>query len=209
MGKFIDETGNTYNLWKVKEFSCFKNGNAVWKCECLSCGKIKDVSGFSLRMGNSSGCRNCVQKLNKGESNFNNLYIGYLRGAKNRNLSFEIEKKYFKEITQQNCYYCGIEPHQIINNKNRNGIYVYNGIDRKDNAVGYTVENCVPCCKICNFAKKQMGEQEFYSWIDRVYHHIHRNDNIATNPEELNIQVSLPVYEELEFLPTMELLEVI
>lgn len=41
---------------------------------------------------------------------------------------------------------------------------IYNGIDRIDNAKGYTIENSVTCCKRCNFAKRNMSYDEFISW---------------------------------------------
>jgi hypothetical protein len=56
------------------------------------------------------------------------------------------------------CFYCG-----------HSEIYGVNGVDRKDNAVGYTLENSVPCCATCNFAKRQMTVAEFIAWVDRVH----------------------------------------
>ncbi|MGJ4945153.1 HNH endonuclease signature motif containing protein [Bradyrhizobium sp. HKCCYLS1011] len=50
--------------------------------------------------------------------------------------------------------------------------YVCNGIDRKDNGQGYTIENCVPCCSVCNHAKHTMGYEQFIMWISRAYHHV-------------------------------------
>ena len=44
-----------------------------------------------------------------------------------------------------------------------------NGIDRLDSAFGYTLENCVPCCKYCNTAKNTMLVSDFLSWVSRVY----------------------------------------
>jgi 5-methylcytosine-specific restriction endonuclease McrA len=37
----------------------------------------------------------------------------------------------------------------------------HNGIDRKNNSLEYTLENCVPCCRQCNFAKQGLSEIEF------------------------------------------------
>ena len=50
-----------------------------------------------------------------------------------------------------------------------NGIYIYNGIDRIDNNKGYTIDNIVPCCHICNQAKSSFTLQEFQDWIEKVY----------------------------------------
>lgn len=53
------------------------------------------------------------------------------------------------------CSYCGIKEKL--------------GIDRVDNSVGYTKENSVPCCKLCNFMKKAMSRNDFLSRIKKIY----------------------------------------
>ena len=66
------------------------------------------------------------------------------------------------EIIKSPCHYCGIEPNWP------NGRV---GIDRTDNAVGYTFENCAPCCFTCNSAKGIMGKEKFREWIKRIHEH--------------------------------------
>jgi hypothetical protein len=77
-----------------------------------------------------------------------------------------------------NCFYCNSLPNNVFNRaktdkkasiKAKNeGNYIYNGIDRIDNSKGHTIDNIVPCCKYCNFAKSNLNIKEFYEWIDRV-----------------------------------------
>lgn len=43
-----------------------------------------------------------------------------------------------------------------------------NGIDRVDSSIGYTIQNSVPCCKICNYAKHNLTLEEFTLWLDRL-----------------------------------------
>ena len=38
-----------------------------------------------------------------------------------------------------------------------------------DNEKGYTFDNVVPCCSICNYAKKSMSKEQFLQWIKRIY----------------------------------------
>ncbi|MEW6238393.1 MAG: hypothetical protein AB1656_23665 [Candidatus Omnitrophota bacterium] len=59
----------------------------------------------------------------------------------------------FISISQQNCHYC-----------DKSGP---NGIDRFDNIKGYTKENCVPCCKHCNYVKGNLSIEDFETWRDR------------------------------------------
>jgi len=42
------------------------------------------------------------------------------------------------------------------------------GVDRVDNTKGYTKENCVPCCKICNRLKSDLTKEEFEEYQKRV-----------------------------------------
>ena len=44
----------------------------------------------------------------------------------------------------------------------------YSGIDRIDNAAGYTEGNVVACCRICNRAKETLSVQEFAEWASRL-----------------------------------------
>ena len=48
------------------------------------------------------------------------------------------------------------------------GGYTYNGIDRKDNNLGYEKANCVPCCKRCNQMKNDMTMDEFINQIINI-----------------------------------------
>lgn len=45
------------------------------------------------------------------------------------------------------------------------------GIDRLNNDKGYTVENIVSCCSICNKAKSNLTMEEFLAWIERIKIH--------------------------------------
>lgn len=43
-----------------------------------------------------------------------------------------------------------------------------NGIDRRDSSLGYTLENCLPACGVCNKAKLDYTEEEFLVWTNRL-----------------------------------------
>jgi len=94
-----------------------------------------------------------------GEESFNALYSRYKKQSKD--LPFALTKDEFKKLTQQNCYYCGVEPQQEQNN----GTYLYNGLDRLDNNLGYIANNVVACCKTCNRAKHALDAIQFKSWL--------------------------------------------
>lgn len=44
-------------------------------------------------------------------------------------------------------------------------------LDRIDSRIGYTLENCTPCCKLCNTMKWDLSIQDFYSHIDKIHNY--------------------------------------
>ena len=82
-------------------------------------------------------------------------FLHYRRGAKARNYPFYLSLEQFSQFWKKNCYYCGVSIENI-------------GIDRLDNKIGYTFENVVACCKVCNKMKNTMGVQEFMSQCKKI-----------------------------------------
>lgn len=80
----------------------------------------------------------------------------YKTSAKKRGYSWELSNDLAQELFEKKCYYCGQPPTPL------------NGIDRVNNNYGYTVDNSVPCCKKCNYAKNDMSLDEWYDWLNRI-----------------------------------------
>ena len=57
---------------------------------------------------------------------------------------------------RSDCVYCSATPNHL------------NGIDRVDNDKGYTSENSVPCCKICNLMKQALTKKTFLAHVQRM-----------------------------------------
>lgn len=110
-----------------------------------------------------------INKIQYGESSFNRIYRRYKTDAKRRNLEFNIDKEKFRSLIDSNCFYCGIKPSSIQKADNNNGEYIYNGIDRKRNDVGYIEDNVVSCCSICNRMKWMMTDEEFLNKCNEIY----------------------------------------
>lgn len=146
----------------------------VWACAC-TCGVERVVSARDLISGNTKSC-GCLRvevakdknRLPDGVASFNFLHYKYRVSAKKRSLDFFLSKEEFLDLTSSPCKYCGIKPLQSVFNNKTPTPYVYNGVDRVDNKVGYIKENCVPCCYVCNLAKRSMSLAEFMAWIDRL-----------------------------------------
>lgn len=106
--------------------------------------------------------------LPKGEAAFNTLFGKYKKQANERGYLFEIEKEDFRNLVKQNCFYCGSEPKQFYKSGKHNGIFLYNGLDRVENEIGYRLDNVVPCCGKCNLAKRNVSLEDFCNWIQRI-----------------------------------------
>lgn len=167
----VDRTGQRYGrLTVIERQGSSGEGRAKWLCKC-DCGKTKTVIGKSLQAGvQSCGClKRDANALPKGEAAFNQLLIRMKIDAKRRGYKWKLTKNNVKHFTKQPCYYCGREPMQVYCTKANNGTYIYNGIDRLDNNIGYLLENVVSCCMQCNYAKRLMSVSEFRDWIQRIY----------------------------------------
>ena len=145
-----------------------KYGGTWWLCRC-DCGKEKIIEGRNLWDRRTVSCGCSRMKYKKGEAAFNIVMSGIKSSARHRGYEFKLSKEKMREIMKKPCIYCGVLPGTIRTAGKHNGSYIYNGIDRIDNSKGYIVDNCVPCCKICNFAKKGMSYSDFRNWVKKIY----------------------------------------
>jgi hypothetical protein len=105
------------------------------------------------------------------------LYTHYKNSAKRRNLEFSLTPEEFYILTSSICHYCGCAPYQKITNSvaseetKKHNMYIYNGIDRKDNKIGYILNNSLPCCGICNHMRKLLPIEDFIKQVEAIYKH--------------------------------------
>lgn len=133
-------------------------------------------------------CRPCHEKLIAVESArpprernykaeaFHNKHVAwnhYVRGAKKRGLDFALEKTAFNELIALPCFYCG---HYVAGE--------INGVDRVDNALGYTNENVVACCQTCNLAKKAQHPCEFIDKMRAIHEYVTAGEAIGSEVVE-------------------------
>ena len=123
---------------------------------CLDCGKeftkyltknnqdSKRCSGCNTTVVNQDKKRPIRQRNFKEEMNKNKVryYKEYINGALKREYEFLLNFEEFSTIVDKECFYCKHKIAQEIN-----------GIDRINNSKGYTKENTVPCCEMCNRIK--------------------------------------------------------
>jgi len=180
-----DITGQQFGRLTVLYRADENRGSSVcWICRC-ECGTERAFCSADLLDGGTTSCgcyrselnktdHGCIKHLPSGMGALGSIYSGYRHNARKRGFDFLITKEQFYDISQRNCYYCGAPPSNLANPKNCNGSFIYNGIDRIDNSEGYIVENCVPCCGMCNKAKNKYGLSEFAEWVERIAANIDR-----------------------------------
>ena len=170
-----DLTGRQFGKWQVLSFDQVVNRRARFIVRC-QCGTVRSVMGKSLQNGDSTSC-GCKQRKPRYTASCNGLRRVYRTGALKRGRSFDLTEEEFRALTSAACHYCGGEPASVFRaSKGYNGTYVCNGIDRVDNAQGYSLGNCVTCCKACNRMKYQMSDADFIAHCLKVVQHSVRVD---------------------------------
>lgn len=107
-----------------------------------------------------------------GEANRRALWNRYRRAAAKRGHEWALDYERFVALVSADCDYCGASPAQVSRAKPTfNGAFVYSGIDRQNNALGYVDGNVVSCCGTCNFAKRGLGVAEFLAHVRRICAH--------------------------------------
>lgn len=166
---FTDLIGKRFGKLIVIEYK-YTNEHKYYLCKC-DCGNETVVASNKLTGNKTKSCGCLKKKHDYGVASFNVLFSEYKKNAIKRQIVFDLTTEQFKTLVIQNCYYCGISPKQIISRKVYNGNFIHNGIDRIDSTKGYEIGNVVPCCGRCNEGKMDLSQDEFLSWIERVYKH--------------------------------------
>lgn len=120
---------------------------------CYRCSRMRTTLNIEDYIQH---CTNIVTNLGKINNNSStdmeyiictfpsSSYNKYKKSAKNRGKEFKLTKKEFNKIVNNPCYMCGVEGEGDETN----------GVDRFDNTKGYVLDNCKPCCKVCNIVKR-------------------------------------------------------
>jgi len=167
----------------------------LWKCVC-DCGNIRYNRSGDLRMGRivSCGCfrdeRNARNqehvasldpdriRINKkrkrkpkdqwkkrrydhARTEKNTWLRVYRYAAARRGLEFLLSTEQAYKLASQNCAYCEAEP--------EGKHWPHNGIDRVNNDLGYTPDNTVSCCSLCNRMKGELSSVDFVDQCGRIF----------------------------------------
>jgi 5'-deoxynucleotidase YfbR-like HD superfamily hydrolase len=152
--KHEDLTGEVFGRWAVvkpvpKNHEKY-NKHALYFCRC-ECGTERIVAAIHLRSGHSKSC-DCLRVELVSKKPFESVYNKLLYKAEKDNHTVTLSYEDYLVFTDtETCHYCGAEIYWC-KTKVRKKAEGHN-LDRKDNSLGYSIENCVVCCGDCNRTK--------------------------------------------------------
>lgn len=135
--------------------------------ECRTCNVALPTSAFTPSSASSPypRCRTCYNTAagmrrranpQRGKDTFWVRYGVAKHAATSRGLAFDLDPLEYRALWGRPCHYCGAVIDLV-------------GIDRVDNAVGYTVANTVLCCWVCNSWKMTFTMEEWRAHLTRLY----------------------------------------
>jgi len=186
--------GTKFGRWTVISYTETRGNARYWLCRC-ECGRQRNVRGALLRAGKTLSCGCLQREVRKIHRKFaadpqETSRREYLRSYKNnctqRKREWFLSSEEFYKLVFSSCFYCGENPatkyspymtkfgkvrstrSSIKEDYANQTAILVNGIDRVDNSKGYISSNCVPCCKVCNIAKRDLSQDKFIVWGKRL-----------------------------------------
>lgn len=158
-------------------------------------------------------CQSCLKKKKPYGVAFNRLKINCRKKRLTNSLSY---LDFLKFTKVKNCHYCESKVEWIKFKLGKNSSVPYN-LDRKDPSKGYSIDNCVVCCTLCNKVKNNIFSYEEFKLIGKTIKQILSNRNIGGKRPEWVIEGPpiftqereylrslIPTYEEVHFGETEE-----
>lgn len=147
--------------------------NVYYLCRC-DCGNEKVMYSQNLRQGHTKSCgcgraKKLSTRMRKRPYEF--AYNILLKRSRTAEIFCDITYEQFLNFTKhETCFYCneviGWKKHGYdASEKTRGQAY---HLDRKNNDVGYTMENCVVACSRCNWSKSNLFTFEEWCRVGKV-----------------------------------------
>ncbi|BBI30316.1 putative HNH endonuclease [Acanthamoeba castellanii medusavirus] len=148
----------------------YEEGNSV--AACWKCNKMKknyDANYFiesivRVHLYTTQGVvtedptRDVYRRARKEEGIGRGYFNEYARASSARGREFEMTQASYNKLRVEPCVYCGILD--------------AGGIDRVANGGGYTPDNIVASCTVCNLVKGTFDDpQAFLEHVQRIYEH--------------------------------------
>lgn len=139
--------------------------------KCFKCSEIKTLNSSNFHrnknrpLGFEYKCKVCAKNRNdrrvkrygslSKEQKERHYQLGVNYRGTPKGKAIGLVNAYLKEDKRKGRE-CTLTQADVLNVYDRECIYCgfpATGFDRKDNSIGHTKDNCVPCCKECNVAR--------------------------------------------------------
>jgi hypothetical protein len=159
----VDRTFKTGTVRRVKEV----------RARCV-CGREKwfrheHVTGDRAK---SCGCLNYEPRCRDPRLRIARRVLAYLRvSARKRGLPFDLTETATAARIFEPCFYCGAAPSRVLREParpfGRRGAPCH-GLDRVNADRGYTIDNIVACCFVCNTMKWDLSPEDFLRHVESL-----------------------------------------
>ena len=128
---------------------------------CSHCHQEKPASEFYNNANAWDGtrlsqqCKECMRQRSRAGRLPTLRARWYSYSSDSRGVGFSLSRDQFVSFWQKPCHYCG-------------GVITTIGLDRVDNAVGYTMDNVVSCCEVCNVIKNTIPVDAWLAHLRRI-----------------------------------------
>lgn len=167
-----------------------RNSGVIWEVLC-ECGIITQILAHQVVSGHTTSCgcarQDYLDDLRQHGNPHTRKFDPMVSSARAiwgaSYTDGDIDFDTFLTLSQQLCDYCGDPPKNCFNvggskagseYQRQQGAFIYNGLDRVDSTRGHTLDNVVPCCLPCNWAKGKRSRAEFLAHNERIYLHATR-----------------------------------
>lgn len=162
------------DVYEILEFVEERGTSRYYRVKCLKCGteSVKSLKTIIATKCECDACKSGNHKIPTLDAPFNCVKSSYMRGAADRSLEWSLTDSEFGNLIFGDCFYCNSKPKEYSSDykyNKTNEKFLRNGIDRLDSSKGYTVNNCVTCCDICNRMKMNMNKDDFIEHIKKIY----------------------------------------
>jgi len=156
----------------------FSDGTHKWLAIC-GCGKEFLTKKRNVELGQTKSC-GCFRRMASRARRLlaadnrpvnedvilPTAYYRYSQTAAHTDRPFALTLTEFETLVTHPCHYCDTFSGKI------------NGVDRKDSDQGYTVENTVSCCSVCNYLKGSISYNDFKALIAKIYLNLSRYESL-------------------------------
>ncbi len=166
--------GNRYGGIEIVRIG--NQASLVARCDCGNEFQVLDRSQLEKGKLTSCGCRKHMNEIRKRSgiaTTMTHVFTQAKKSAKDRGIEWLLTKEQWSEIVASECTYCGNPAGNETQGRSRGDgtrqeTFYYNGVDRYDSNGPYSIDNSVPCCKTCNWMKRDLSAEEFVEHIKRI-----------------------------------------